>query len=116
MHCDQTVEEIADSITGFDEIAIKKAFGVPFAMMGAPETGDPFQFLRSLVFVQRRREGDNDITAYNTAQGLTAGEVNAFFAEDSAESGKDSTQPEQTPTISPPGVSTPVSQPTPISD
>jgi hypothetical protein len=116
MHCDQTVEELSDSITGFDEIAIKKAFGTPFAMMGAPETGDPFQFLRSLVFVQRRREGDNDITAYHAAQGLTSAAVNAFFAEDSAESGKDNSEPEQTPTSSQPGASTPDSQQLPGSN
>lgn len=107
MSCDQTPEELADSITGFDEIAIKKAFGAAFATMGAPETGDPFQFLRSLIFVHCRREGSNDITAYNTAQGLTTAEVNDYFAETSAESGKDNSTPEETPTSSPPGASSP---------
>lgn len=108
MHSDQTVEEIADSLTGFDEIAIKKAFGVPFSSL-APDPkgqgGDVFQFLRALAFTHRRREGDNDVTAYNTAQGLTTAEVNGYFAEESAESGKDDSKPEETPTSLPPGAS-----------
>lgn len=119
MSCDQTVEELADSLTGFDEIAIKKAFGVPFSALAPNEQGlggDVFQFLRSLIFVHRRREGENDVTAYNTAQSLKTGEVNAYFAEESAESGKDSSAPETTPTTSQPGASTSDSQPSPTSD
>jgi hypothetical protein len=110
MSTDQTVEELADSLTGFDEIAIKKAFGVPFSALAPNEKGeggDVFQFLRSLVFVHRRREGENDVTAYNAAQNLTTSEVNTYFAEESVESGKDSSPSEQTPTSSPLGVSTP---------
>lgn len=117
--CDQTVEEIADSLTGFDEIAIKKAFGVPFSALAPDEKGqggDVFQFLRSLAFTHRRREGDNDVTAYNAAQGLTTAEVNGYFAEESAESGKDSSAPEQTPTSSQPGASSPDSPPPPTSN
>jgi hypothetical protein len=108
--CDQTVEELADSLTGFDEIAIKKAFGVPFATLAPDEKGkggDVFQFLRSLVYVHCRRDGENDVTAYNTAQGMTTSEVNSYFADESAESGKDNSQTEERPTTSPPGVSTP---------
>jgi hypothetical protein len=119
MSCDQTVEELADSLTGFDEIAIKKAFGSPFSALAPNEKGeggDVFQFLRVLVFVHRRREGENDITAYNSAQGMTTGEVNAYFADESPESGKDNSAPEMTPTSSQPGASTPDSPPTPISD
>lgn len=119
MHCDQTVEELADSLTGFDEIAIKKAFGVPFSALAPNEKGvggDIFQFLRSLIFVHRRREGDNDVTAYNAAQAMTTGEVNGYFAEESAESGKDSSAPEETPTSSQLGASSPDSQPLPGSN
>lgn len=119
MSCDQTVEELADSLTGFDEIAIKKAFGAPFASLAPNEKGqggDVFQFLRSLVFVHRRREGETDVTAYNSAQAMTTSEVNGYFAEDSAESGKDSSAPETTPTSSQPGASTTDNPPTPTSD
>ena len=119
MHSDQTAEELADSITGFDEIAIKKAFGVAFAALAPNEKGeggDVLQFLRALVFVHRRREGDNDITAYNTAQGLTMSEINGFFPEESAESGKDNSALETTPTTSQPGASTPDSPPPPGSN
>lgn len=108
--CDQTVEELADSLTGFDEIAIKKAFGVPFAALAPNEKGvggDVFQFLRSLVFTHRRREGDNDTTAYNAAQALTTSEVNDYFADESVESGKDDSALATSPTTSQPGASTP---------
>lgn len=116
MPSDKTVEELANSLTGFDEIAIKKAFGVPFAILAPNEKGeggDALQFLRSLIFVNQRREGDNDITAYNTAQGMTMGEVNDYFSETSAESGKDNSTTGEPPMPSPPGVSTPDSQPLP---
>jgi hypothetical protein len=119
MSSDQTVEELADSLTGFDEIAIRKAFGATFASLSPNEKGeggDVFQFLRALVFVHRKREGDNDITAFNAAQGLTTGEVNSYFAEESAESGKDDSTPEVRPTSSQPGASTPDSQPLPGSN
>ena len=117
-HSDQTVEETADSLTGFDEIAIKKAFGVTFAALAPNEKGeggDALQFLRALVYTHRRREGDNDITAYNTAQGITMSEVNGYFAEESAESGKDDSATELTPTSSQLGVSTPDSPQPPTS-
>jgi len=117
--CDQTVEELSDSLTGFDEIAIKKAFGVPFAALAPNEKGqggDVFQFLRTLVFVHRRREGDTDVTAYNAAQGMTTGEVNAYFADESAESGKDDSTTGETPMSSPPGASSPDSQQPPTSN
>lgn len=116
MSSDQTVEELANSLTGFDEIAIKKAFGATFASLSPNEKGeggDVFQFLRALVFVHRKREGDNDITAFNAAQALTTTEATSYFADESAESGKDSSTPEETPTSSPPGVSSPDSPPLP---
>ena len=119
MSSDQTVQELSDSLTGFDEIAIKKAFGVPFAALAPNEKGeggDVFQFLRSLVFIHARREGANDVTAYNAAQGLTTAEVNGYFAEESAESGKDGSAPEVTPTSSQPGASSPDSPTPPTSD
>lgn len=116
--CDQTVEELGESLTGFDEIAIKKAFGMPFASLAPNENGqggDVYQFLRAMVFVHRRREGDNDVTAYNTAQAMTTGEINGYFAEESAESGKDDSTPEETPMSSPPGASSPDSPQSPTS-
>lgn len=116
--CDQTVEELADSLTGFDEIAIKKAFGAPFAVLAPNEKGqggDVFQFLRALVFVHRRRDGESDVTAYNSAQGMTTGEVNGYFADESAESGKDDSTTDETPMSSPPGASSPDSQQPPTS-
>lgn len=119
MSSDQTVHEIANSITGFDRIAIKKAFGVPFTTLAPDEKGqggDSLEFLTALIFTHRRREGDNDITAYNTAEGMTIPEITEYFAEESAESGKDNSAPEMTPTSSPPGASSPDSPPLPGSN
>jgi len=88
----QTTEEIAGSLTGFDEIAIEKAFGAPPNELGQLRT------VRSLIFTHRRREGDNDIQAYNAAMELPITEVGDYFAQESAESGKDNSAPENEPT------------------
>lgn len=95
--CEQSADEFADTLTGFDEIAIKKAFGIPFSSLAPDEKGsrgDAFQFLRCLIFVHRRRQGDNDITAYNAAQNLVMGDVVHYFADEDEESGKDNSTPE----------------------
>lgn len=97
-----TVEETAESLNGFDEQAIKKTFGAPVGKLGAE---DPTQFMRALVFVCRRRDGEDDMTAYNAAQTMSMGEVNGYFAEESVESGKDAGTPSETPTTSPLGAS-----------
>lgn len=98
----QTVEEVAESLNGFDEQAIKKAFDVPVGKLGAE---DPTQFLRALIFTCRRRDGENDVVAYNAAQEMPMSEVNAYFAEESVESGKDAGTPSEMPTTSPLGAS-----------
>jgi hypothetical protein len=116
---DETADDFFETLNGFDEIAIKKAFGVPVAELSPDakgQGGDVFQFLRALIFVHRRREGENDITAYNAAQNLRTAELNDYFADESAESGKDNSAPETPPKTSPPGASTPNSPPSPTSD
>ena len=84
---DQTAEEIFDSLTGFDEIAIAQHFG---RTVGEMAEKDQSMFGRSLIFVVKRREGVNDDDARNAALGLTMKEYVAYFADASTEeSGKD---------------------------
>ncbi len=92
--CELAVDEMANSMTGFDELAITKAFGKPLGTLGAH---DEFQFLRALIFTHRRRKGDNDATAYKAAQVLPISDVNIYFSDDLVESGKDSSPTETAP-------------------
>lgn len=70
-----TAEDFFKSITGFDEIAIQKAFGTPFVDL----RNDQFRFLRALVFVDLRRDGKKDADAYAEVMGLGIGAVDAWF-------------------------------------
>ena len=90
----QTAEEVFDSLTGFDEIAISQHFGRTVSDLGSQ---DQSMFGRALVFVVKRREGANDDDARNAALGLTLTDLVGFFAEASEESGKDETRPEPQP-------------------
>lgn len=84
---DQTAEQVFDSVTGFDEIAISTHFGRTVQELAEK---DASMFGRALVFVVKRREGLADDEARNAALGLTFGEFQAFFAEPSEEeAGKD---------------------------
>src|SRR4051794_25438317 len=60
-----TIEAMTESLTGFEEIAITKAFGVDIAEL--PGT----QPVRALVFAYRRRQGDTDKDAYDAAMSLS---------------------------------------------
>jgi hypothetical protein len=83
----QTAEEVFDSLTGFDEIAIAQQFGRTVSELAAK---DQSMFGRALVFVVRRRDGLSDVEARDAALGLTMKGFTGFFAETSAEeSGKD---------------------------
>ncbi len=77
-----TAEDMIQSLTGFDEIAIAKHFGHEW---GALIETSPVTFTRALVFVQKRRDGENDPDAKNSALSLTLKQVNDFFAEDDPE-------------------------------
>lgn len=81
MSAGMTTEQMSDSLTGFDEIAIKKFFGAPVSILAGNQEnpGDPMQYLRSLVFVAERRDGKNDNEARNIAQSLTIKEVTDYF-------------------------------------
>ncbi|MCA1984793.1 hypothetical protein [Nocardioides nematodiphilus] len=88
-----TADEFFNSLNGFDEIAIKKFFGVPInGLSGTKEKeGDPMQFLRALVFVNERRSGMNDHQAFEAAQTYSIQDINEnYFAEPEIELDPDS--------------------------
>jgi hypothetical protein len=88
-----SAEEVFDSLTGFDEIAISQHFGRTVSELGEK---DQSMFGRALVFVLKRRDGASDDEARNAALGLTMKEFTAFFAEPSEdEAGKDEAPEEQ---------------------
>ena len=66
-----TLEELAESLNGFDEIAVQRSFG--FSIDDFENQGT--LGIRALVFVEFRREGDNDKTAYQRAMDLTMREL-----------------------------------------
>jgi hypothetical protein len=75
---DQTAADFFDSLTGYDEHAIKKAFdGAVIAKLGKE---DPIKWMRALVFVHYKRQGEGD--PRHMALNMTTGDVQAFFAED----------------------------------
>ena len=76
---EMTAEEFLDSLTGFDEMAIKKAFGDTITNLSS---NDQMMFARALVFIAKRREGLADGPAKNAALEMTFGEVTRYFAED----------------------------------
>lgn len=85
--------EFGDSLDGFEEQAIGKAFGASIDDLGAQ---GGMIGVRALVFAHRRREGDKDREAKDYALTLTRGEVTAYFAglgnrpmPDEEEEGKD---------------------------
>jgi hypothetical protein len=97
----QTAEEIFDSLTGFDEMAITQHFG---RTIGDLASNDESMFSRALLFTVKRREGLADDDARNFALGMTLGENIAYFADTTEkdaeeEAGKDE-QPEEQPATS----------------
>lgn len=78
-----TISEAIESLTGFEEIAIKKAFEDDvFALMN---TGQETMAGRALIFIEKKREGLKDAEAKNAALSLTLKDVNAHFADEDEE-------------------------------
>jgi hypothetical protein len=94
-----TAEEMTESLTGFDEIAVEKHLDL---RIYADAEREPVKVLRALVFVHRRREGDDDAAAKQYAMDLPLKALQDYFAEDEevfpdapeTESGKDGGQPD----------------------
>lgn len=76
-------QDMFNSLTGFEEIAIKRQFGVPISTLSGTKKhdGEPMQFLRALVFAAERRAGATDAAAFETAQNMALGDVMAYFPD-----------------------------------
>lgn len=79
--------EAIQSCTGWDEIAVKKAFGSPLDHFSKSDRG---MLGRALYFVMaRREEGVSDQDAYRAAMDATTADLQAAFEDD-----PDDTMPE----------------------
>ena len=92
-------DEVMESITGFDEIAIEKHFGIDMYTDGERK---PMLVTRAAVFVHLKHNGMNDLDARQEALGMSVKAVGDYFDLDDAEVmpdepvtavGKDDTQP-----------------------
>lgn len=72
----KTADEVFESLNGFDEIAIEKAFAEVTSLKDKPMT-----FLRALVFTEKRREKLGDKEAKQYAMELPVKELTAYFAD-----------------------------------
>lgn len=106
-----TIEEMSESITGFDELAIEKHMGLDLYQDGARK---PVGLVRSLVFVHQRRAGLSDADAKKHVLNMTVKQVNGYFEQSNdidpqgdadSDSGKDASPVESTPLTSPPSAS-----------
>lgn len=79
---EMTVEEMMESLTGYEEIAIAKAFGSDILALAEKS---PTQVGRALVFVVKTREGLDHNKAKHAALSLTLREVDDSFADDEDE-------------------------------
>lgn len=92
-----TVGEVMDSLTGFDELAIRAQFGDPVERLGGT------MIMRALHMVTLRRAdpGLKAPDAYSQVMALPLGDVTGLYRED------DETDPEDPVTPSGEGDSTP---------
>lgn len=71
-----TADDMAKSLTGYDQLAITRAFGESLAQMAQT---DPDMVVRGLIFVDRRRDAVKDPAAHREAMDLPLGEVRGYF-------------------------------------
>lgn len=93
---DVTPSQVVKSLTGFDEIAVRQAFGTPVAEL---TNRDRFGFMRALYFVALRREGVKDGDAYRETMETTLETIQGAFRGESADDPK-TPSAESTPTPS----------------
>lgn len=72
-------EALAGSVTGFDEIAIAKAFDMDLIDM--QQRGRSTLMMRALLFVARRREGVKDAEARKAVLEMPLNELMEHFAD-----------------------------------
>lgn len=113
MSTETSVEEMIESLTGYDEIAISKHFGAEWNDLSENK---PIMFARSLIFVDQRRAPHSlpDTEAKDFALSQTMKAVNDYFPdvpeeampeEPVSESGKGDSQPVSEQSGSPTSVS-----------
>lgn len=130
-----TTNEVANSLTGWEELAIKRAFGLSVGVMANPEDerGDQLLMIRALgaVVLARRGQPDADpegpgesirnplepgsfVKLYHQVMGMQEIEVEALFDKDDepSDEGKgESLTPATPPTTSPTSSLQPASSP-----
>lgn len=74
-----TAEECFESLNGYEEIAITKAFGQE---IGKLAEAHPTTFARALVFIEHKRSGMTDAEAKEAVMIATLAEVNGYFTEE----------------------------------
>lgn len=98
---DLTGDEMFESLTGFEEMAVKARFGVPINDLAKV---DQLQLGRALVFADLKRQDRNlkDKDAHDAAQAMELGVVLDYFSDEPDEpfedepvtdAGKDDTPP-----------------------
>jgi hypothetical protein len=74
-----TGEEMFESLTGFEEVAVSQHFN---AEVGNLAESKPTMFLRAMVFTHLVREGRTPKEAKAEVMGMTLKACNGYFAED----------------------------------
>ena len=115
------LSEVVESLTGYEEEAIHKAFG---HYVGDLETMTMIQ--RGALFILKRREGLDTAKAKDAAMSVTIKGLSDHFVDEDAdddpdlppvlgkpetEAGKDDAQPDAEPASSPTGATPPASPP-----
>lgn len=77
MTSELTAEDFFRTITGYDEIAVSRAFKEDIAALRER----PFRFIRALAFIAERRDGAKDSIAYAEVMNMTVGDLEEYFAE-----------------------------------
>lgn len=74
-----TAEEMFESLTGFEEVAISSQFGHEIGYLASER---PTMFLRALVAAHLAREGKNAKDAKAEAMGMSIKTCSDYFADD----------------------------------
>lgn len=84
-----SADEMFESLTGFEEIAIATHFGAEITDLAEKR---PLAFVRALVFVDKVRDGSSPLDAKAQAMGLSIKGTSDYFPE--AEQDVDETEPD----------------------
>lgn len=100
----ETLAEVMESVTGYDEIGVEKNLGISIEDMTGAGEGEKTQAIkltRALIAVHRCHQGDNPTKAWHFALSMRMSDVQNYFApaakddddvlttEAQSESGKD---------------------------